>query len=402
MMISRLYTKISSKLYRIFIPLKAYRIRRKKIITVVFVFSRVSMWKNDYLYQEMVKNDRFNVMIVIVPDLMLKCELSDVIEECEHFLLRKKYRFINPYAPKSTLSSLKYLNPDIIFYPRPYNAYPDGFRFEDNFGSLFCHSDYGYHTIKEPFIIDTRYINHVWQNYYENESVRSETESTWPHLKNIKVTGLPNTDSFWHPVESQWKTCLGAKYKIIWAPHFSVEPGWLNYSNFLDLAEEMMVYVKSMGSVMQFAFKPHPLLKAALYDHPEWGKEKTDAYYYAWASMENTQLVEGEYIGLFMHSDAMIHDSSSFRVEYIHTNKPVLFLLKDDYMTDGMYEFGIKALDCHYKGKTMNDIRKFISDVVIGRNDPMKIRRECFIKEYLLPPNNLTASQNIINAILGE
>ena len=113
--------------------------------------------------------------------------------------------------------------------------------------------------------------------------------------------------------------------------------------------------------------------------------------------------MEGDYIGLFVHSDAMVHDSSSFTVEYLHTNKPVMFLVKDDNeLTAGMFKFGAAALDCHYKGTTMDDIKSFIEDVVICGNDSMRSTREQFIKDYLVPPHNKTASQNIIDAILGK
>lgn len=393
--------KILSKIYRVLIPIKAYQIRQKQVINVVFVFSRVSMWKNDHLYREMSNHRRFNPMIAIVPDIMLNADLEDIIDECETFLKEKNYNYINPFIQDSSVSSLRQLHPDIIFYSRPYNAYPEGFRYEENYGSLFCYSHYGHHTIKESHIVDTRFINHVWQNYYENSDLMEETLQLWPHLKNIRVTGLPNTDSFWHNVESQWKSYPDAQCRIIWAPHFSVEAGWLNYSNFLDIAEDFLKFAKANKS-LQFAFKPHPLLKSSLYKHPDWGRDKTDEYYHEWATFDNCQLVEGDYIGLFMYSDAMIHDCSSFLVEYLHANKPVMFLMKDECIIDGLFQFGLKALGCHYKGKDMNDIEKFISNVVINGQDPKKAEREVFIKDYLMPPNGKTASQNIINAILGE
>ena len=50
----------------------------------------------------------------------------------------------------------------------------------------------------------------------------------------------------------------------------------------------------------------------------------------------------------------------------------------------------------------MDDIKSFIEDVVICGNDSMRSTREQFIKDYLVPPHNKTASQNIIDAILGK
>ena len=77
------------------------------------------------------------------------------------------------------------------------------------------------------------------------------------------------------------------------------------------------------------AFKPHPILKPKLYKHALWGKERTDAYYHCWETMENTQLEMSDYIDLFMTSDAMIFDSVSFMTEYLYTKKPALFLCRE-------------------------------------------------------------------------
>ena len=37
-------------------------------------------------------------------------------------------------------------------------------------------------------------------------------------------------------------------------------------------------------------------------------KEKTDKYYRSWEKAENSNIERGKYLGLFLHSDAMIHD----------------------------------------------------------------------------------------------
>ena len=42
-----------------------------------------------------------------------------------------------------------------------------------------------------------------------------------------------------------------------------------------------------------------------------------------------------------------------------------------------------------------------IKNVVIEKNDEKKNLREHFFEKYLLPPNNQTVSQNILNAILS-
>ena len=49
----------------------------------------------------------------------------------------------------------------------------------------------------------------------------------------------------------------------------------------------------------------------------------------------------------------------------------------------------------------MQDIRKFIEDVVLEDSDYLLERRKLFFKSYLLHPNHQSATENIIQAILG-
>ena len=135
-----------------------------------------------------------------------------------------------------------------------------------------------------------------------------------------------------------------------------------------------------------------------LYLHPQWGRQKTDEYYKKWETGKNTNYINGEYIDLFKSSDALIHDCSSFTMEYLFTKKPALFLA--NFGHDGQAnEVAMRAYNAHYKAKTKNEICAFIDDVVLGDNDPLKKARESFFNEVLLPPNGRTASENILEEL---
>ena len=151
---------------------------------------------------------------------------------------------------------------------------------------------------------------------------------------------------------------------------------------------------------IQIAFKPHPLLREKL--NVIWGTDRTDEYYNFWDEMENCQLSEGDYSDLFKNSDALIHDSSSFIVEYQVVNKPILFMVKDkeDIVKD-LNKFGETAFFSQVLGTNKSDIRDFIRDV-INKNDFGAERRNKFVSQELLPPNGQSACDNIIVEILGE
>ena len=223
-------------------------------------------------------------------------------------------------------------------------------------------------------------------------------------LKNIVVTGYPIFDEYQTASidASVWKDTNPRFKRIIWAPHHSIEghDGLLQLSTFLENAESMLELAGNHKNEFQFAFKPHPLLLQALYDHPKWGVERADSYYQCWENGDNTTLVTGAYIDLFKSSDAMIHDCGSFIVEYLCTQKPVMYL---GGSREGQSNIvGLKAYASHYQGKTMEEIEHFLIEVVLNGNDPMKLQREQIYKEVLLPPNGCSVAENIINEIKKE
>ena len=153
---------------------------------------------------------------------------------------------------------------------------------------------------------------------------------------------------------------------------------------------------------IQFVFKPHPFLKRKLNDF--WGEEKTNDYYNRWATMDNTQIVEGDYLGLFKYSDAMIHDCVSFTIEYCYTKNPVMYLIKERDINghrSELNEFGQRAFDLHTHGCTKEQIKAFIQMVAEGKDDK-KDQRVQYYNDFLLPPCGKSACENIINAILGQ
>ena len=152
----------------------------------------------------------------------------------------------------------------------------------------------------------------------------------------------------------------------------------------------------SYSNKITIAFKPHPRLYSELVKHPEWGEKRTNEYYNFWRNGPTTQLETGDFVDLFKGSDAMIHDCGSFTVDYLYFNKPVLYDNPDvDAAKETANETGRKAYDVHYHITCDDDIKRFIDDVVLSGNDPLKQKREEYYQNYLLPPNGKTVAQNI-------
>jgi CDP-glycerol glycerophosphotransferase (TagB/SpsB family) len=221
-------------------------------------------------------------------------------------------------------------------------------------------------------------------------------------FQNIHVVGYPIYDEVKETQAegNDWKIKDKAHKRIIWAPHHSIEGSdqAIKLSTFLLFAEDMLEFKDKYKDKVQFAFKPHPQLKPALYKHKDWGKERTDAYYKAWEEGDNSTFVGGAYIDLFKSSDGMIHDSHSFTVEYLYVDKPVMFMTNYDRESQ-CNAVGKKAFAAHYHGTSKDDIQHFIEDVVIGGKDTMAEKRHTFYNDILVPPNGKSVAENIINEI---
>lgn len=381
---------VKLRLYRnIFIPTRSLHIRHKKSIRVLFMLGDLGAWKTEALYKAMLVHPRFTPLLVIS-----KTFEEDDRNNLKNYCIEKEYNF---YESENTSDPMWHKHrPDIIFYQKGY-----GYEFINNLRSLLCYSPYGFRSSLEDWSFKTSCFYHCWQIYYENNVLNRYYTSEMGHgADNGYATGIPPMDEMSVPkdlLEDPWKG-NSKKIRIIYAPHHSINPeNWWQTSTFLETGEMMLELAEKYSDRIQWAFKPHPLLRYKL--EKIWGKDKTDAYYDKWATSEWSQYESGKYLGLFKHSDAMIHDCGSFVEEYFCSGKPVMYLVRPDGIEQNWNEIYKKAFDLHYKGSTINDIEEFINNVLEG-TDNLKSERESFYAEHLTPPFGKSACDNIIDCIL--
>ena len=389
-------------IYRFFIPYKVKRIRSKKVINVLFVVTEIGPWKTKELYESMVAHDRFNPILGISESLEVPSAKQELIKLLKHLNIN----YID--LDDSNTDVFKLISPDIIFYQKPYDGvYKKNIRYQNHLNSLFCYVYYAFHSGDISWSINFPLFDYLWQQYFENELAVSSKRLALMHDggKQFFITGMPMQDQLLKSKENfsdPWKKQNKRKKRIIYAPHHTIGndhiPG-LALSSFMEMGDIMLDLMHEYSDKVQWAFKPHPLLYKKLLK--VWGKAKTDKYYAEWKNSENSQFENGEYDALFKYSDAMIHDCSSFTIEYHFTKNPVMYLVRKDGLEVSFNDFGQSAFDLHYKGHTKVEIEQFIENVIKGV-DPMKKDREKFYNDYLIPPNGKTSCENIINAILGK
>ena len=404
---------LAQMLFHMYTSRRAYRkkwqrlleVRAKDKIKVVFQVWNISKWRSDTLYRQMLEHPRFEPFIWVSDDPSVSTEKR---AEAREKIISHFSEFKNRVLFSTDWENLeKEIAPDLIFIQDHYmcdlNMSPVAYR------HLLCYVKYCYMTTNMTKGVDY-FLTHATLFFFqEHESVvRLISKRFTEKEKRLAVVGSPTYDYFlgYDPNSpSVWKARPAKSKKIIWAPHWTVlenkELAYCGASVFVQVCDVMVAMAKKYEEQIQIAFKPHPSLYASLCAHPSWGKDKTEAYYALWQNMPNTQLEEGQYRELFMQSDAMMHDCGSFIVEYLFADKPCMYL-KGEHGFGNFNEMNEKALGCYTQGVTPEAIESFILSVIEGKADAMAERRTEFLNTYVRPESGKSASQNIIDCILGD
>lgn len=367
--------------------------KSKGKIKVVFLVIHKSVWKVDPVFRKMLHDPYFEPVIIVCPYILYGLDrmLEDLRESYNYFKC-KGYPVINSYDEvKKTWVELEDISPDLVFFTNPHNL-TKSYYYEDAYlNYLTCYVPYSF-DVSRYDNYQTQYNqyfhNCMWRIFVPHQvdmdiyRVYSQTKG-----RNAILSGYPFVESILRCNDSSntWKEQEKIKMKIIWAPHHTIDAPGLPYASFLKIADFMQKMAIEFAEDVQFAFKPHPILRSKLYNHIDWGKEKTDSFYSFWSNSNNTQYCDGEYTNLFINSDAMIHDCGSFLAEYLFVNKPVLYTsnLELSDMRQFYNDFGLSALDSHFiaDGESQHcKIKKFIEDIINGEITINK-NHETFIQE---------------------
>ncbi|MFV5499185.1 CDP-glycerol glycerophosphotransferase family protein [Acinetobacter towneri] len=348
------------------------KLKNKECIRVVFLVANKSIWKADHIFNNMLKDDFFDPMILVIPTTGINEELqSELLSNTYQYFLDKNYPTISSFDEKNnSWVKLESLVPDILFFSSPhkqtvkeyyeaaYQKYPS------------CYAGYGMHTARYGLNqgqYNKWFHNSLWKVFVQNQNMVED----YQRYSNIKkdhihlvldniVEDLTNPE---RKETAAWENS-DAKKRIIWAPHHTINKNDpLQLATFLQYADFFQQLAERTKEHVIWCFKPHPVLKNKLYCHPGWGKERTDEYYTYWENSDYSQINEGEYIDLFRQSDALVHDSASFIAEYHFTQKPMLYLMTS-HTKANLNEFGHACLHAADEAWNTDDIENFVYKVV--------------------------------------
>tara|TARA_R110002072_G_scaffold289873_2_gene457222 strand:- start:19837 stop:21138 length:1302 start_codon:yes stop_codon:yes gene_type:complete len=376
-------------------------------LKVVFFLINVDAWKLDSVYHEFKKQENYDPLVVICPfinkgeEFLLK-ELQKGID----YSIVKNYKYLVGYdrSKMVAVDVKKKIDPDIVFFTNPNDLSSKEFLIGNYSDKLTCYIPYSFRIDKlYKYSYDSRLVNLVWLNFFETNIHKSLARIYATNKgENVVVSGFPFLDSYRDDLKYDkiWKKGSEERKKIIWAPHWTIKNAQdtgLDWSCFLDYSEFILRIAVKYKDKIQLAIKPHPFLKITLSQEKLWGIEKTETYFKKWEELENCQIVDGDYKGLFMESDALIHDSGSFMAEYLALNKPMGYTANTKLLKNRFNEFGVKALSCHSLIGSENDLENFINNV-IENVDLLGSKRKSVILEQKINIGK-TSAEKIVNYI---
>lgn len=391
---------------------RASKLRSKPVLRVGFIILFDSIWKYDRLFRLLMQDDRFDPFVIMAPVVTQGVEAMhrELDKGIQFFTQRGFPVYDTRLSDGNWMDIQEQLKPDLVFFSNPWPLSQPQYEVAHFPETLSAYVPYFFVMNRLwEHNFDKDFHNLVWRNFYETDCHGDYARSIARNRGiNVCVTGYPGLDVLYEKDQSEvspWPQQARPMKRLIIAPHHTIEgqDAGLSYSNFEQYADLFQQLVQDFADTIQFAFKPHPLLRNKLYQSPAWGKAKTDAYFQFWSEQPNTLLCESDYRALFMESDAMIHDSGSFSIEYLTLNKPVLYLLKDDRVFDRLNDVGQEAVRAHQLARSADDIQQFLIQVVQGGNlDVHATQREAFLTKYVIQSKGQMASDMIYQHLIQQ
>ena len=364
-----------------------------------------SVFQSEAIFQKMLEDDCFDSYIIVTPDMQRShCQKITQYNQTYSELLEKYGdRVISGYDDITG----QYFDPNdeysIVFFNNPYSRMAYKYHHITYFldkDVLTLYPYYGFAAVKYGRnLMKTDFYNYVWKLCLDSELNRKDLEKYQPiHGKNALVCGYLKMDRL-----ADVKIVARERKKIIVSPHHTVL-GWksLDISNFLKYYDFFLELPKRYPEI-DFVFRPHPLLFSNLQENGIWSEDEINGYLSKIDKIPNIEYDKsGDYFELFMNSDAMIHDCSSFIGEYLFTEKPCCYMLKKgNQINKTLIPMGKECMKQYYKAFNQDDIIRFIDEVVLAGKDPLKQQRESFSRETL-KFNYPNGAKSVIEYIKSE
>lgn len=360
-------------------------------IKVGFLVSEPAKWQYQSLYEEFDKSDYFEP-VVLITQLSLAHQgekhFYKTIDDCYDFFKGKGLNVTYAYDKRrKAYMSVSDFGVDILFYQQPWELDDSQHPIIASKSVLTCYVPYGLNLMENSLVYTDSFHRVLWKMFVEDcgQIHRIKLLSDKDGV-NALFVGYPKLDAYYHI-----KPHKNKKKMIIYAPHHSFEKSGLNCATFQENGMDILALAEKYQEKVSWIFKPHPRFKTAVISNNVMSETEIDSYYRRW---EKIGMIHdnGDYMQLFVDSDALITDSISFLGEYLPSKNPLFHLVSPFAKFN---DFAKSFIDSFYQIYNVSELEKIFEKVVFENEDLKKDIR--LAKINILFDSDISAASKIFN-----
>lgn len=362
--------------------------RHTRKIRIGFLVTENEKWCCQSLFDKLKESPYFEPVLVLSSLTMAHPleYLRKKFEKNRAFFQAACGNIVEAYDPQTnTFRSLKSLGLDIIFYQQPWNIAKKHRILSTAGFALPCYVPYCFEDGVTMLRLNFYHFHgFLFREYVNHPAIKQDYIRVGFPKKHIKAVGWPKLEPY-----LQQNTSAPKKY-VIYAPHHAIEAGSIRLGTFAWNGHFMLEYAKQHPQ-FNWIFKPHPRCKVSFLAEGLFkNRQEMDDYYQQWAEL-GTTCEAGNYIDLFKQTRCLITDCSSFLVEFLPTEQPVIHLKRKDENTAA--NIAKQIVSAYYPVFDLDALKQTLYTVLEKGEDPMRPVRLNKLKELqLVQP----AADNII------
>lgn len=355
------------------------RHRGARPIRVLFLMSNTASWKVGPVFEQMLADPDFEPLAALCPTTsgMLASAAKATADLARSYLQEAGVPFVDlvELDVAQGRAEIEKFDPHLVFFTNPHRLVPAFLHDEILKSRLTCYVPYSHEVM--AYGDNQEQHNQLSHNAFWRVFVPHEESRSFYKTSRIRgddgvmVTGFPACEPLLVAATprdpSPWKAQVRPKKRIIYAPHWLWRPD-IKMATIDSFGEVMQQLAATYCDEVQWALRPHPMLKPRLLASPDWGVERTNSFFEFWERSDFSQIHDDDYVPLFLTSDAIIHDSGSFLAEYLYLRKPAMYLMTDQTGAQYFNDFGKRAIASCQVGRSAEDIERFVQAVI--RRDP--------------------------------
>lgn len=382
------------------------RLKVKKLlgekVKILFICHRPEVWNSlKTVYEAFLSDSTFEVQILAIPNKKQLPQKGFSHEEYESEGAEEFWEgiCIQGYDyRKDEWIDPRDLHPDYVFLQQPYNITRSA-KYKSWMISKYaklCYVTYVYGVFEEEalagfhpedFLMSTSFYFAPDDRHYKY--IRQRLKEMNNFFTRSYMTGFPRFDL---------RLANGTKKKdrsfsALWTPRWSTVEG---HSFFFEYKDLLLSYC-DQHDFFSLIFRPHPQ------SFLEWNatglmtEEKAVTYKNEYAKRENAWLdTNKDYLISFQAVDCFITDLTSLMVEYLITEKPIIYC----HRVDGFSEIGRKLSEGYYWVRNGEELIQTL-DMLSSGLDPLKEKRRALVRDVFYIPTE-GAGQKIKEIIKAD